>query len=664
MTWPPNANFTTRASRDWQEPVYFVRLGGIGDTELITDEDLEDWTTATDLTSWTENLGTGGSVDREATIIYRGLFSAKITQGTAGNAGLTQNGITLKPNTAYRLTARVRGGATGRRSAFRLQNQTTANFLQADGTWAATEANPSVDVGDTTTWKQFSIIFTTESTGTLFDLDYLLTTAGGTGYLNGEFVYLGLVSIVQNSDFSTGPVREADVHKLDYMDIPEFSAAGGDPIEGTFTPQTADIKLLDVDGVITKLISTEKDDPVVVSMINRRATVFAGYRDLEEKNYVEIFSGRIMNLSLRNRVYSLQIADALWLLDKEVMENASDGVFDFAKLDGGGVVTVEGNIVNIYWAFLSGIFDTAHADFPLKTVSVAGGTTPDLTAAPTGLGIARADIDEQLLKDQRDVWHDDTEGEVVLHAPLLPREYLEIELFRVFQCYPAIGGDGRIGLRFWNANVAVQTPFEVVEPEVVSWERRYDLHMNRFIIEGDWDVIDGEYDAVLYSLETQADLDSQSETEQIIELRLKSQWLTTALNGAALAQELAGRMRVRVLETPAEVVIRIPFNENARNFQLGEVIELTDADLPDLLFGTVGLQARTMTIIQIRTIASEGMIEMKVQDTGYTRAAGWGPVGVQSDYDSQTPNEQEEYVSVGDTNGRLGAADDRGYVWL
>jgi hypothetical protein len=50
---------------------------------LLLDGDLQTWGSATDLTSWTETISTGNTVDREAAELLQGTYSLKLTRGNA-----------------------------------------------------------------------------------------------------------------------------------------------------------------------------------------------------------------------------------------------------------------------------------------------------------------------------------------------------------------------------------------------------------------------------------------------------------------------------------------------------------------------------------------------------------------------------------------------------
>jgi len=80
-------------------PVAFGDFSG----EQLTDGALENWNSATDLTSWTEEKYGTSTIEREATIVKAGTYSVKIVTDASGNhAGIYQVGVMLEAGKRYR----------------------------------------------------------------------------------------------------------------------------------------------------------------------------------------------------------------------------------------------------------------------------------------------------------------------------------------------------------------------------------------------------------------------------------------------------------------------------------------------------------------------------------------------------------------------------------
>ncbi len=172
--------------------------------EILTNGSLESLDGADDFTSWTEaNSGTSTVTD-ETTIVHGGNHSAKFTLDGSGNyAAIIQSpNPTLLISTKYTLVFYYRSSVLTTSIAIALQNTTSGNYLQPDGTFAAnpTSFTPAASL----TWKKFSIDFTTEGAGTAFVLELKRS-----GAVAGALIYIDDISIKR------APVALYDDYKFD-----------------------------------------------------------------------------------------------------------------------------------------------------------------------------------------------------------------------------------------------------------------------------------------------------------------------------------------------------------------------------------------------------------------------------------------------------------------
>lgn len=462
-------------------------------------------------------------------------------------------------------------------------------------------------------------------------------------------VYFLRIDGVTLSDYSTAPVKSATITKSEVLSIPEGGGVTLDFLDGHRGVQTARVALLDEADAITNLVATDASGAVLSTLINRKATIYGGYRSLDESDYAPIFTGRITGLSMLDDLtgYALELSDMSYLLDGEVCANATDSA----------PTIIEGNPVNIYWALLSGTFSTTHSDFPLIAL---------LGSAPTGLGIASADIHETQLIAERDRWHPDDVVRVTFVAPENAASHLRDEFFRVFQAWPAISQDGRIGLRFHVPALPATSATALTEADLAgppTWKRLFDAHLNRFVYRGDYDIEDRGYPTLLYSTETAEDTADQSATGETITFDVESRWLRTDVantygeTGADIAADLAGRVRIRYLKTPAEV--EVPLHFTRRAIEEGDIVALTHRHLPNLLAGTRGLTAHHMTVMSVRPDYARGVLLVTLLDTGLRRYGTIAPAA-QGDYTAATAQEQGEYAWISNDSGAMSNGD-QGY---
>jgi hypothetical protein len=77
--------------RSWSRPCPVINptMGA----ELLTDGAMENWTSATNLTSWTESIGGSSTVNQEAVIVQAGASSARLDIDGASTAALIFQGV-------------------------------------------------------------------------------------------------------------------------------------------------------------------------------------------------------------------------------------------------------------------------------------------------------------------------------------------------------------------------------------------------------------------------------------------------------------------------------------------------------------------------------------------------------------------------------------------
>ena len=109
--------------------------------------------------------------------------------------------------------------------------------------------------------------------------------------------------------------------------------------------------------------------------------------------------------------------------------------------------------------------------------------------------------------------------------------------------------------------------------------------------------------------------------------------------------ELAGRMRVRYLKTPALMEALVNFRK--RNLEEGDVVALTYPQVPDLLTGERGVSGHLMTVISIRPDFGKGLLRLRLLDTGFRRYGVISPSGT-ADYTSATDQEKNTFAWISD----------------
>jgi len=166
-------------------------------SEKVLNPLFNDWSSDINADSWSETIPSGGSINRVEDLrdVYSGDDGLSITSGGASNGNLDQT-VTLATSTKYRLQVRARASAA-HKTFMRVQNDTTANFLQDDLTWAGTTGVDNEPTFTTTTGVDFVTYtwdFTTEGSGTAFSCRAYIA-GSGSGWALNEVLYVGEFSI-------------------------------------------------------------------------------------------------------------------------------------------------------------------------------------------------------------------------------------------------------------------------------------------------------------------------------------------------------------------------------------------------------------------------------------------------------------------------------------
>lgn len=311
---------------------------------------------------------------------------------------------------------------------------------------------------------------------------------------------------------------------------------------------------------------------------------------------------------------------------------------------------VRGNIINVFYAFLTNNFSTDPRDTGYPLVEVAG--------SPTGLGLVDADLDLASFLDTRDRYLGDIEVDIFITSPIKARRFFEEELF-ILGAYPTVAGDGTLGIRcFVPPGPEETSPAKVYKEHMVSLPRlirRIATHLNRVEVLGDTNPNAAASDIELAIVEDTADQTTSQETGLLV---IKSRGLRTSREGVAVATEMAQRIIARWLVPPVELEVEVAFTK--RTLAVGQIVKVTHPALPDVRAGTMGLTDGLFEITRVSVDYARGVVRLTLLDSGYGRWAWLGPVSM-ADYGAASATEKL-YAYFGDANNKVNSGTEDGYI--
>lgn len=430
--------------------------------------------------------------------------------------------------------------------------------------------------------------------------------------------------------FSTGPVLGASVTYKQFMRTPRGVTQEIFPVEGKSSIGSLSIDLVDVDDEVTDLLSPGQ---VVPTWINREVTLFAGYADLDEADFAEVFRGQFSDWSMDGVRYSIKIRDLKRTTLERIMANATDDTPS----------TIEGNPINIWYAFVTGNF--ASGTFPVTTSG----------AAATGLGVSASLIDETQLAAERDEWLFGWNLRFEFRKPEKAKKFFEDELF-LLKGYPLIRGSGQLSVRLYHPAHPAEPPQSLTEDDIVGIPKAkplFDDHINVIQIFGDhnpdFDESLGETEfTLLFSFEDTADITATKERKELI---IESKGLRTDLDGVRNATFAGNKIRQRFLEPPIEVKVETLFSKRA--VELGDVIGMTHSALPDMDTGLRGWTLEQCEAVKVQPDFRRGRMRFTLITTNFGRRYRVIATTGLADYGSQTQAQKDKFLSIATSPGEL-----------
>ncbi len=112
--------------------------GGEG-AELLTDGGVENWSSGTNLTSWTEALLGSSTVNRESSVVYAGTYSCRYDIDSSSSAASIIQAVSTAIGDTYRLSCRSRSNPSARAMRLDLGSVVGSQQILTDA-WAYYEA--------------------------------------------------------------------------------------------------------------------------------------------------------------------------------------------------------------------------------------------------------------------------------------------------------------------------------------------------------------------------------------------------------------------------------------------------------------------------------------------------------------------------------------------
>jgi hypothetical protein len=149
----------------------YLGAAGAGETtsEVLTDGGLENWASATNLTSWSESVTGTSTINQETVNMRTGAACARLDIDSSNNLAYFYQGVTLVNAGLYRIGVWYKNSIAGKSAAIQLYGlDPSTQYLKSNGQWQA--GSTLIILPSSTDLAQFQITLNAPETGSTFYL--------------------------------------------------------------------------------------------------------------------------------------------------------------------------------------------------------------------------------------------------------------------------------------------------------------------------------------------------------------------------------------------------------------------------------------------------------------------------------------------------------------
>jgi len=298
----------------------------LGDTKLLNGT-FESWSSASDADNWTEATGAGGSVAREAALIYSGTYSLdlKATASSVSIPAEEKQNVVVRSGRTYRMSALYMtpvGADVALVPNLLLGISGSSQYLQSNGRDFESGTN-GIDLPQTAgEWRRVVVDFRAWSDSSAFEVHLRMRNTSGVGK-TGDVYF-------DNAAFL--PVWSFELYddRLAAGSVPAASVGSHDAFFGGKQLGSGSLGLQNVDGLFYRPLADLDwiGSEVRVSF----GGTFIDGEELLADDYRRQFTGIVQNVSADDLAVQLDVQDARAFLHRTAPPNSYDQ-FSFPGLD-------------------------------------------------------------------------------------------------------------------------------------------------------------------------------------------------------------------------------------------------------------------------------------------------------------------------------------------
>jgi hypothetical protein len=433
--------------------------------------------------------------------------------------------------------------------------------------------------------------------------------------------------------YSTGAMTDPVAPtKIGWLQTPSIGTNAERVQDGSVNVGSASLSIVD-DGATTLIADLD-----AFAFPGRTATIKAGKpEDAEdpaaEANWKPIYRGVTFSPQHLGRAWAFELSSLLEKLRRPIMQDATTS----------STVTLTGNVV------------TAWLKLALSTGNGTNNPTYDTLTAVRGAGIAADLFDVTTIAGVRDDFLPNDSCAFEFNKPesdFLAWSFREV--FRAYGIVPVVLPDGRLSIQavvppFGDDSTRLYSAANVLTP-MPDYVETLDNLYNQVTVYYDYDVATDTYAAAPVR---QGDTTSQARYG-VRDLEIRSK----GIPDSTTAQRVAKRILARLGNGAPPIRFEVGMSEQA--IELGELVQIDHAQVPDIAAGTYGITDKLAEVVERGFNPSTGRVTLTLALTSY-QAGNYrriGPASLTTDYDGSSAAQRARYCFIADSSNYLGAAND------
>jgi len=367
------------------------------------------------------------------------------------------------------------------------------------------------------------------------------------------------------------------------------------PQEGRASISGVTFELVDVDGYVSSMIAG--DD---TNLHRKKVQIDAGYLGLDGDDFTTVFTGYITGIKTGRggKTFVFNVTDSTKWGQNKIFRSATSS----------SPIVRAGNPLTLMLELLTGTGLGTNGDYDFAT-----------HGADEGLGMDEDLINVAEIESVRDTYFSGNTYYMSfsITGSEVGRDFISREILKPLNLYPYTDGQGRFSVRVIKPPTVSTAEVQSITDEHIIGVPTIDLNFEELVtlIEFSYDWDGSEFDSKAYYYDSDA-VASRGVGKKAIAINSKG-WKTGSVDMNLIMESRKSSIFARYNPPPLKISLKTTFDRWLT--EIGDLVPVTCALVPNVETGTMGITAREMEVISKSVDWTRGAVNFVLLDTGFSR---------------------------------------------